>query len=161
MRTLAVLLLAAIALPLVAADPPKVRVLIVDGQNNHNWQATSPVLKRHLEDGGRFAVDVATTPAKGKKEEMAKFAPDVAKYDVVVSNYNGEPWPDAVNTALESRLKEGQLGLVIVHAANNSFAGWKEYNRMIGMGWRDAKFGKRLKYDDAGQPEVVEAGKDR
>jgi hypothetical protein len=80
---------------------------------------------------------------------------------VVVSNYNGEPWPEGVNAALESRLKVGQLGLVIVHAANNSFTGWVEYNRMIGMGWRDAKFGKRLKYDDAGKPEVVEAGKDQ
>ncbi len=46
-----------------AAEP--IRVLIVDGQNNHNWQVMTPFLKSLLEGADRFEVAVATTPEKG------------------------------------------------------------------------------------------------
>ena len=193
MRRLSVLVLAtavlATAVPSRAAEPAeKVRVLIIDGQNNHNWQQTTPVLKKDLEACGRFAVDVATSPPSAKpaplpkdatpeqqakhKEALAalqveqravmeQFRPDLSKYHVVVSNYNGEPWGKELNDRLDARLKEGAIGYVVVHAANNAFTGWKEYNQMIGMGWRGEKFGKRLKYDDGGKAVVVEAGKDQ
>ena len=176
----------------------KLRVVIIEGQNNHNWKATTPILKKELEDSGRFTVDVATSPqipslqkpnkpkdetdekavAKYKKdlaayegalsefqdqlkEAQKKFADwkiDFDKYDVVVSNYNGQSWPKAINDALEARLKAGKIGLVIVHAANNAFGGWKEYNRMIGMGWRDNKFGDRLIVNDEGTEVRVPKG---
>ena len=45
----------------------KVRVLIVDGQNNHNWRAMTPPMKAALEQSGRFTVDVATTPGPKSK----------------------------------------------------------------------------------------------
>ena len=160
MRTLLCAVLLVVAASLDAADPAKCRVLIIDGQNNHNWKATTPVLKKHLEESGLFAVEVATSPGPGKKNEMAQFRPDLTECEVVVSNYNGEPWGKELNDALEGRLKDGKIGLVIVHAANNAFGGWREYNQMIGMGWRDAKFGKRLKVDESGREVVVEAGKD-
>ena len=189
MRLLAVLLLvAAIASPALAADPPPVKVLIIDGQNNHAWQQTTPVLKKLLEGAGRFTVEVATSPPalklpalpkdatpeqkkdhdakaaelrKAHKDTFEKFRPELAKYDVVVSNYNGEPWAKPLNDDLDALLKDGKTGLVIVHAANNSFPGWKEYNLMIGMGWRDAKFGDRLKLDDAGKEVRVPRGEDQ
>ena len=44
------------------ADSP-LRVLIVDGQNNHQWKKTTPLLKSALEDAGCFQVDVATSPS--------------------------------------------------------------------------------------------------
>lgn len=46
--------------PAMAAGP--IRVLIVDGQNNHDWKKMTPPMKADLEASGRFAVDVATTP---------------------------------------------------------------------------------------------------
>ncbi len=49
-----------------ASAEPKLKALIVDGQNNHNWKATTPILKRHLEETGLFAVDVATSPAEAR-----------------------------------------------------------------------------------------------
>lgn len=150
------LLLAAPAL----ADRAKVRVLIIDGQNNHNWQATTPFMKKALEDSNRFVVDVATAPAKGSepKDQKSPFAPDLSRYDVVLSNYNGAPWPAPLEKALETALKEGKLGLVIVHAADNSFPGWGEFNRMIGLGWRNNKFGERLTLDKAGKEVRVAKG---
>src|SRR5206468_1884866 len=40
-----------------------------------------------------------------------------------------------------------------------AFGGWKEYNLMIGMGWRGNKGGDRLFLDDAGKKVIVENGK--
>jgi len=95
----------------------------------------------------------------GRVEPTVPFPPDLARYDVVVSNYNGEAWPADFNTALEERLREGKIGLVIVHAANNSFGNWKEYNRMIGMGWRDPRGGDRISLDDSGKTVRTPSGK--
>jgi type 1 glutamine amidotransferase len=161
--------LLALAASSSAAAGDKIKVLIVDGQNNHNWQATTPHLKKILEDSGRFVIDVATTPRppQGKtasaedmkkyRDEMARFRPDFAKYDVVLSNYNGDSWPEQTRKDLDDFVASGK-GLVIIHAANNAFAGWKEYNSMIGMGWRDNKFGDRLTVDDQGREIRVEKG---
>ncbi|MFO0846706.1 MAG: ThuA domain-containing protein [Gemmataceae bacterium] len=151
-----------LALASPAGAQPAIRTLIIDGQNNHQWRLTTPVLKRHLEAGKRFTVDVTSHLKSGDKPGAVKtvpFPPDLSKYDVVVSNYNGAPWPEGFNKDLERRLSEGTLGLVIVHAANNSFPGWKEYNDMIGMGWRDNKFGDRLILDASGKEVRVEKGK--
>ena len=137
-----------------------IRVLIIDGQNNHDWKATTPVMKKELEGSGRFVVDVATSPPRGDKEAMANWRIDFKKYDVVLSNYNGESWSKEINTALQERLKSGQIGLVIVHAANNAFGGWKEYNQMIGMGWRGVNDGARLYVDAAGKSIKLPKGQD-
>ncbi|MGE3805833.1 MAG: ThuA domain-containing protein [Gemmataceae bacterium] len=144
-----------------SADEKKIRVVIIDGQNNHNWRATSPILKEALEKTGLFTVDVSSNLKKGDKPGELKtvdFPPDLGKYDVVVSNYNGQPWPKEFNDALDANLKEGKIGLVIVHAANNAFGGWKEYNQMIGMGWRGPTGGDRLYLDDAGKQVRVTKG---
>jgi type 1 glutamine amidotransferase len=115
----------------VLAAPPQ-KALIVDGQNGHDWKATTPVLKKLLEETGLFAVNVATSPAKG--QDMSGFKPDFAAYQVVISNYQGEAWPEATQKALVDYVKGGG-GLVIYHFACASFPEWKEYNDMTGVGW--------------------------
>src|SRR5262249_18632125 len=131
-------------------EPSKkvLEVILIDGQNNHDWRATTPLLKQHLEGCKRFRVAVSSNlKAKNDKPgnvKTADFPADLSKYDVLVSNYNGAPWPKDFNEDLEKRVKEGKIALVIVHAANNSFESWKEYNEMIGLGWRGNKFGERL-----------------
>ena len=70
------LALAALCAVLVAASAhaqTKIKVLIVDGQNNHQWPITSPMLKQLLETTGRFSVDVTTAPPS------APAAPKMAK----------------------------------------------------------------------------------
>src|SRR6476620_282320 len=102
----------------------KRRVLLIDGENNHDWRSTTPIMKKGLEDTGRFTVDVATLGKTGEKPgnvTSIPVPPDVTKYDVVVSNYNdnrGTPWPSEVKKTLDENLKNGKIGLVIVHAAN-------------------------------------------
>ena len=122
-----------------AAAP--IPVLIIDGQNNHKWQETTPVLKKLLEEAGLFHVEVLTSPPKGG--DFAAFKPEFAKYKVVVSNYNGDAWPDTVKSQFEAYMKNGG-GLVSYHAADNAFPEWVAYNEMIGEGgWgnRDEKAG--------------------
>ncbi|MCH2375393.1 MAG: DUF1080 domain-containing protein [Planctomycetes bacterium] len=128
---------------LLAAD--KLRALILDGQNNHEWPKTTPILRSILEYSGRFTVDVVTSPRSG--ESLDSFRPDFSKYNVVVSNYNGDLWPESVRTAFAKYVEDGG-GFVSVHAANNAFPEWAEYNEMIGVGgWkgRDEESGPYLR----------------
>ncbi len=139
------LCLACLTLPVSASAA--IKALIIDGQNNHRvWPETTQLMKQYLEGSGLFSVDVATTPGKGK--DMSGFKPDFAKYDVVISNYNGDPWPEATRKAFEAFVKKGG-GFVTVHAANNAFPEWQAYNEMIGIGgWggRDERSGPYVRY---------------
>jgi type 1 glutamine amidotransferase len=124
------------------------KALIIDGQNNHDWKTTTPYLKKYLEETGLFTVDVATSPAKG--ENMSGFKPNFSAYKVIVSNYNGEPWSQETQDAFEKYVRSGG-GFVSVHAANNAFPEWKEYNQMIGVGgWgdRNEKSGPYVRFVD-------------
>ena len=102
-RRLGVLALAAVAAGLLTAAPAaaqdkKIKVLIIDGQNNHQWQLTTPLMKKELEDCGRFTVDVATSPpappkapAKPKEdtpEALAKYKDELAKVKLSEARYN-------------------------------------------------------------------------
>ena len=178
-RFLSAALALALAAPLAAADP--IKVLIVDGQNNHNWRATTPILKKILEEAKVFTVDVATAPtrpspppklkepatdeAKARharavaeyetkraeyQKAMAMFRPKFKDYQVVVSNYNGDAWPAETQSDFVEFVAGGG-GFVPVHAANNSFPNWPEYNAMIGIGgWggRNEKSGPYVRLRD-------------
>ena len=159
--------LAALLMPAIAAaedkkaDAAKIKVILIDGQNNHDWRSTTPFLKKALEDSDRFTVDVSSNLKEGDKPgkvDTVPFPPDLSKYDVLLSNYNGAAWPKEFQKDLDSRLKDGKIALVIVHAANNAFGNWLEYNQMIGMGWRGNNFGDRLIIDESGKEKRVPKG---
>lgn len=148
-------------LTFAAPSPAPLKVLLIDGQNNHKWEITTPVLKDALESTGAFQVTVSTTPPKGSSAEAwASWKPAFSDYAAVLSNYNGEPWPEAVRTQFDTYVKNGG-GFVSIHAANNSFPEWKEYNQMIGVGgwggrnevsgpWLYVKDGKLFRDTSAG-----------
>jgi len=172
-------------LPQIQAEE-KLKALIIDGQNNHAWKTTTPVLKWILEESGRFTVDVSTTPpamssapkapkADATAEEKAGYATALSKwmdqknafdqanvelwnqwhpvfknYEVIVLNYNGQDWPEAVRSAFVDYIRNGG-GLVSYHAADNSFPNWKEFNQMTalgGWGGRNEKSGPMVRYRD-------------
>jgi uncharacterized protein len=111
------------------------KALIITGQNNHNWKVSSPILKQILDQTGLFSAEIMTTPDKGA--DMKTFDPDFSKYRLVVIDYNGDSWSEKTNTAFVDFVKNGG-GVVIYHAANNSFPAWKEFNEMTGLGgWGD------------------------
>src|SRR4051812_26027099 len=143
--TLLAALLLAVSSAAVAAP---LKALIIDGQNNHDWRPTTPNIKKLLEETGLFQIDVATTPPKGG--DFTAFHPKFSDYAVVISNYNGDPWSDATKADFVSYVRGGG-GFVSVHAADNSFPEWKEFNEMIGVGgWgnRNEKWGSWLYWTD-------------
>jgi uncharacterized protein len=122
------------------------KTLIITGQNNHNWKASSPVLQQILDGTGMFKSEIMITPEKGG--DMNTFNPDFSKYKLVVLDYNGDSWSDKTNAAFLEYVSNGG-GVVVYHAANNSFPGWKEYNEIIGLGgWgnRNQKDGPYVYY---------------
>jgi type 1 glutamine amidotransferase len=144
--TLALAATAGLLLAGRAAAAPALKALILDGQNNHKWKTTTPLLKKILEDTGLFSVDVATSPPH--KADMSSFKPNFKDYHVVVSNYNGDEWSKETKKAFVDYVKNGG-GFVSVHAANNSFPDWPEYNEIIGVGgWggRNEKSGPYIRY---------------
>jgi len=112
-----------------APVPPAVRVLILTGQNNHDWKATTPVLKEMLERSGRFQVEVTEDPASMTAESLEP-------YDLVFSNYNGPRWGATAEGALLDFVRSGK-GFGLMHAANNAFGDWPEFDRLIGIAWRE------------------------
>jgi type 1 glutamine amidotransferase/HEAT repeat protein len=129
-------------------DAPALKALIVTGQNNHNWKTSSSILKQLLEESGLFSVDIAASPGKGS--DMKDFSPDFASYNVVVLDYNGDSWSEQSRRAFVNYVKEGG-GVVVYHAANNAFPGWREYNEITGLGgWegRSEKSGPYVYWQD-------------
>jgi len=121
----------AVAGTLAAAQPATepIHALILTGANNHNWSYTSRVHKDTLEESGRFQVDIADLPITSLKDPAK-----LKKYQVFVIDYNGPRWGDAAEANFLAAVKEG-TGVVIIHAANNAFVGWTEYEKLCGMMW--------------------------
>ena len=120
-------------LPLLLLLPPaaaqeKIDVLIVSGANNHDWEWTTPSLESMLVESGRFDVAITYEPAK----DLAR---GLAGYAAVVLDYNGPPWGEAAEAAFLEAVRGG-LGVTVVHAANNAFPGWVEYETLVGHLWR-------------------------
>ena len=143
----------------------KIKVVLIDGQNNHNWRATTPIVKEALEKTGRFTVEVTSNLKEGDKpgniKETVPFPPSLDDYQVVVSNYNGAAWPAEFQRSFDEHVKDGKLGLVVFHAADNAFSSWPEFNQMIGMGWRGNQFGDNIFYNAEGLPVRVPKGEGR
>ena len=109
-------------------DP--LRVLIVSGANNHDWEWTSPSLERILEATGPFEADITFEPAA----ELAD-ASRLASYDAVVLDYNGPRWGEPAESNFLTAVQKG-LGVSVIHAANNAFPGWEAYESLVCHCWR-------------------------
>lgn len=132
-------LLALLALASSGWAAPKLRALILSGQNNHDWRSTTPFLEEQLEATGRFTVEITDDPS-------TLTAADLRHYDVLVNNYNGTPWGAATDAAVLEWMSAGG-GMVVIHAADNAFPGWSDWESLIGVAWRDgAGHGTRHRY---------------
>ena len=132
--------------PVEAREP--IKTLLITGQNNHNWPVSHVVLKQILENSGLFEVDLAISPEKGK--DMAGFVLDFKPYQLVVLDYNGDPWPEETRNGFLAYAERGG-GIVVYHAADNAFPDWPEYNRICALGgWenRDEHAGPYVYWKD-------------
>jgi type 1 glutamine amidotransferase len=161
------------------ASKDGLKALIIDGQNNHgDWPKTTMMMRQYLIESGRFDVGIARTKYTWNGGELInefplddgktyenlpqakpdpEFKPKFSDYDVVISNFGfgAADWPEETKTAFVDYVHNGG-GLVVVHAADNSFGDWKEFNQIIGLGgWggRDEKSGPYV-YVDANGKQV-------
>ena len=136
-------------------------------RTRYTWQGphynTNTLKVNHIED-------LLTTyaPNKGMQTEITEeafgdsdFSPDFHEYDVIISNFGwlAAPWPQHTQEAFTKYMKTGG-GLVIVHAANNAWGDWDEYNEMIGLGgWGDRSemTGPYVYFNDRGERVVDHA----
>ena len=115
------------------AAPPKIQVLIITGQNGHDWRGTTPLMRKFLEDTGKFEVRVT--------EEFRGAGPEaLAPYDLVILNYfeRRRPelrWGERAENALLDFVRSGK-GLVMYHFSAAAFDGWQEYEKLSGGNWR-------------------------
>ncbi|HWW86251.1 MAG TPA: DUF296 domain-containing protein [Vicinamibacterales bacterium] len=120
--------------PAGAAAPPKLQALIITGQHaGHDWKSTTPLLRKALEDTGKFEVRVTEEFRGGGPETLAP-------YDLVILNYSdrGRPelrWGDRGDNALLDYVRSGK-GLVVYHFSMQAFDGWTEYEKMSAGNWR-------------------------
>lgn len=116
-----------------APSAPKIQTLIISGQNGHDWRTINPLLRKALEDTGRFEVRVT--------EEFRGVGPEtLAPYDLVVLNYAdwkkpGLRFGDRADAALLDFVKSGK-GLVLYHFSAAAFDGWTEFEKLSGGNWR-------------------------
>ena len=166
-KTASVLCMFAVALsgvlPVFAKPAQKkIRVLIVDGFSNHDWQQTTKLLRGILDGAGEFDVTVSTAPQDPDSREWATWHPKFSSYDVVIQTCNENAnnglllnlkkkpdWPEAVKRDFVDYVRGGG-GVYIFHAAENAFVGWKEYEQMVALSWREANYGTAVRIDDAG-----------
>jgi len=114
---------------------PRIRTVIVTGQDNHNWKVGHIALAKILRNSGLFSVDIACSPEQG--DNMADFNVDFSNYDLVVLNYNGDGWNQEMKSSFIDFVNNGG-GVVVYHSADNAFPDWKEYNQITALGgWND------------------------
>ncbi len=139
-----------------------IKALIVDGFSNHDWRKTSAFIKSTLTQTGMFEVSISTSPGEAGDPRWEGWRPDFTDYDVVIQNSNnisqpGLRWPSRIEQDLETYVREGG-GLLAFHSANNAFPYWPEYDRMIGLGWRDKDHAPALQLDADGTVRRIPAG---
>ena len=129
-----------------AAFPPKdgiVKVLILSGKNNHEWQKTTPILMRIFKVSKLFTVTVTENPDTMSYTSFKRF-------ELIVSNRN--TWPDNKirlgaqwENDFERYVNEGG-GVLSLHAGASSFYGWEAYHRIgIGRWGKETSHGPRTK----------------
>lgn len=167
------------------AQKPKLKALIIDGENSHGvWPKTTAMMKSYLEETGLFEVEVERTtytwqgphynktlgvdditellqlyPIESDKQHKAvknpvadvNYSPNFKAYDVVISNFGwkASDWNETTRINFENYMKNGG-GLVVVHAADNSWGNWEAFNKMTaigGWGGRDENSGPYIYYD--------------
>ena len=114
----------------MSPEKPKIEVLLLTGANNHDWAMSAPFCRELLEESGRFAVTVTEDPSAGLEDAGA-----LEGIDLLFMDYNGPEWSEAARANFEAAVRGG-TGLVVLHAADNAFSGWVEFEKMVGLLWR-------------------------
>ena len=125
-------------------------VLLLSGQNNHDWKETNAFILDIISDVDLFETEITLTPSKdADPSAWNEWNPDFSQHDVVLIDYNGQMWPDQVKSDFDTYIAEGGTALAL-HAGNNPFPGWEAYEQMVGLLWRNEDTGYRAYMNEEG-----------
>lgn len=114
-------------------------------------KSSDPKVQQVFKEANQKFNDLTKSAKERAKKQWEQWRPDFKKYDCIILNYNGQYWPDEVQKDFVDYVKNGG-GVLLIHAANNAFPNWHEFNEIIGIGWRKAPFGEAIKVDpDSGE----------
>lgn len=116
--------------PVATPAPEPIRTLLITGANNHNWKYTSRFHAETLEATGRFKVEIADNASAALNDPNG-----LDHVQLFVLDYNGPRWGETAEANFMHAVKEHGAGVVIIHAANNAFVGWKDYEELCGLMW--------------------------
>ncbi len=140
------------------ASAERIKVLLVEGASSHDWERRKEALRAILSRDGNFEVAESVAPADAADPAWAAWQPDFAAHDVVVSGYNSETrWPAAVEAAFQNYVNAGG-GFVAFHEACDSFPGWEEYGRMLGLRWNPADTGNAILIGETETLQILPPG---
>lgn len=108
-----------------------IKTLLVSGANNHDWKRSAPFCRDLLQNSGRFEAHLTESPCEQLRDREL-----LARYDLLFMDYNGPEWDEASKRNFIEAVRGG-TGICILHAADNAFNGWKEYEEICALCWRE------------------------
>lgn len=108
-----------------------IKALLLAGTNNHDCARSAPFCKNLMERTGEFQVDLVEDPSAALEDSEK-----LKRYQLIFSDYNGPAWSDAANANFVDAVRGG-TGVCILHAADNAFTGWVEYEEICALLWRE------------------------
>ena len=131
-----------------------IQVLILSGNNNHDWKQTTQQLEKIFSQSDRFRYKVTFRPDTLTSGSLKSF-------DVVLSNWNSWPendirWTVATEQALSDFIKSGG-GFVTFHSSTSVFYKWPEFSEFTAAAWIDSTWHKEksathVLIENAGHP---------
>lgn len=115
-----------------ANHPERIQVLIITGQNPHDWRGTTASMRKTLEETEKFEVREIDEFRGGTAEMLAPYAAIVMNY------YDGRPenrFGERADQAISDFVRSGK-GMVLYHLSLGAFDGWTDYEKMSGGNWR-------------------------
>lgn len=113
-------------------DSQLIRLLIISGSNNHEWQQTTPFLEKMFGKSGIFEASTTSQPDTLNYKVFKN-------YDAIISNWNSWPdndfrWSPETENGLLKYVEEGG-GLVFFHSSTSAFYKWPEFKDISTGAW--------------------------
>jgi len=134
--SLTILALLTAAAPCADKPAAKPNVLLVTGQDLHNWKATTPLVVEILKKDSRLRVKVVEQPGF-----LAD--PSIHQYDAIVMHWMNWKVPAPGVEARENFRKyvASGKGAVLIHFACGAWQDWPEFRDVVARAWDPKKRG--------------------
>ncbi|MBF0431268.1 MAG: ThuA domain-containing protein [Fibrobacteria bacterium] len=141
----------------------KLKALIVDGINDHDWEQISINVIAILEGSGNFVVSRSTSPdTSAVASAWDSWTPDYSAYDVILLNYNSPDlmdntlysWPQAVKDDFEAYVNNGG-GVVALQSSHFIHGDWSPYVYMMGVGQYSLTEWQGYELTETGEPYQI------